>query len=176
MIIKGGFILTNLYAVHAAPSIFSVIEAESEEVAFDIFATNQIENEFFNEYISEFTINAGLLEKFYKDDEGSFFDSHTGDLPDRIKKLDQVQQNNHIHSWIKKNVNQFWSDKPQFADEYLKELDKNSRSNEPYTSSFSKGFWISTIKKIIQTGTWYDNFEIVKIDLTKNNYQLIYEW
>lgn len=165
--------MNNLYAIHGGESLFSIVKANSKEDAFDIFAGNQIEDEIMNEYISNFIINDSLLEKFYQDNDGHFSNMQ-GDLPERIRKLDKDQQQPYINSWIEKNVNDFWNDKPHFAAEYLNEFYKIYNSNGSYRGNFSYDFWVNTIKKIIQQDDWYEDFEIVKIDLTNNNYQLIY--
>lgn len=170
---KGEFILNNLYAIHGGESLFSVIKANSKEDAFDVFASNQIADKVMHEYISEFKVDDSLLEKFYQDNDGHFWDMQ-GNLPERIRKLDKDQQQPYINSWIEKNVNDFWSDKPHFAAEYLKEFYKSYNSNGFYSGKFSDDFWVDTIKKIIQQDNWYEDFKIVKIDLTNDNYQLIY--
>ena len=59
--------------------------------------------------------------------------------------------------------------------EYLKKLDKAKHSDDPYTDDFSHPFLVSTIKKLIQQDDWYEAFDIVKIDLSDTNYQVIYE-
>lgn len=163
-----------MYAVYGASNVFSVIKASSRDEAFDIFASNQIKSEILNEYISGFIINDGFFESFYRDDTGYLMDNITGELPERVLQLNEDQQDSYVDSWIEKNINHFWEEEPQFATEYLNELNKARESNDFYKPTFSHDFWVSTIKKIIQRGNWYDAFDIVKINLADHNYQQIY--
>ncbi|ASK64103.1 hypothetical protein CFK37_19055 [Virgibacillus phasianinus] len=167
--------MSKLYAIHGGESIFAIVKADSKEKAFDVFASNQVGDEIIREHISEFVVNSGLLEDFYKDDKGSFFDDFTGEYPKRIKQLDKQEQKNYVDSWIEGNINQFWNDKPQFAAEYLKELNNSLNSSDNYKAEFSHEFWLDTIKRVIQKGDWYEDFDIVKIELEDDNYQLIYD-
>src|SRR5699024_4703648 len=132
-----------------------------KEEAFDIFASNQIEDEYMREHISEFLITESLLKDFYRDNEGYFFDDF-GEYPERVRKLSKQQQDDYVNSW--RNINTYWKDKPQFAAEYLRELNK-ANTDENYIGEFSFDFWVDTIKRVIQKGNWYRDFDIVKINL-----------
>jgi hypothetical protein len=167
--------MTKLYAVHGGESIFTVVKADSEKEAFDIFAENQIDDESLVEQITEFITNASILEDFYRDEEGHFLEEITGDYPERLAAMDDEDRVRYINGWIEKNVKEFWNDQPQFAEDYLNELYKSRESDEYYTGQFSKAFMIDTIKRIINGGKWYNDFEIVEIDLSDSNYQLVYE-
>lgn len=167
--------MENLYGVYGADSIYAVVKAESKEKAFDIFAKNQINNKIFLETITEFITNSSLLENFYRDDKGSFHDDFINDYPERIKNIDPEKREIYVSSWIEKNIRAYWIDQPQFAEEYLRELHKSYESDDFYTGQFSEEFIIDTIKRLINTGDWYNDFRIVEIDFSKDNYQLIYE-
>lgn len=167
--------MTELYAVYAAGSAFSVIKASSKEEAFDIFAENQVKESNIVDFITEFASNEGLFERFYRDDEGHFIKDYFEGSSKRLQELSGQEREDYIDAWVEINVFQFWSDKPQFATEYLKERTKGYRSPDFYIPEFSHEFWIDTVKRVIQLDDWYDAFEIVKIDLINDNYQLICE-
>lgn len=166
--------MKNLYAVHGGESIFTIVKAKSNAEAFDIFASNQVEDANLNDFITSFAVNDGLLEQFYRDNQGSFLDNYMNGGPERLQKLNEQERETYIDSWIEKNINQFWNDEPQFATEYFDEFNKSKQSNDFYKPKFSHDFWVNTIKKVIQQRDWYEAFDIVKIDLTDHDYQLIY--
>lgn len=166
--------MNNLYVIHGKESIISIVKANTKEEAFDIFARNQIEDENLNYFITSFAPNDGLLEWFYQDDTGQFMDGYGNGGPYWLQQLNEQEKEDYIDSWIKKNVNQFWNDEPQFAYEYLQELNKGYHSSDVYRPKFSHGFLVNTIKKVIQQGNWYEAFDIIKIDLADYDYQLIY--
>jgi len=166
--------LSHLYVVYTLNSTISVVKAESKEEAFDIFAMNQIDNESFKTFITSSSINLGLLEEFFEDNQGYLLDLYQDEYPERLQHLNEQEQEDYIDGWIERNVKEFWEDEPKFALEYLQELDKAKQSKAPYTMKFSDAFLMFTIKKIIQQGDWYEGFDIVKIDLTDKNYQTIY--
>jgi len=167
--------LDHLYVVYALEGTISVVKAKSKEEAFDIFAMNQIGDENFNIFIKSSSINGGLLEEFYHDDQGYLFDTGQNKYPERLQQLNEQEKKDYVDAWIERNAKEFWEDEPQFALEYLQELDKAKQSNAPYTIEFSDAFLVFTLKKIIQQGDWYEGFDIVKIDLTDKNYQIIYK-
>jgi len=166
--------LDHLYVVHTLNSTISVVKAESKEEAFDIFSMNQIGDENFNTFIKSLSVNDGLLEELYQDDQGYLFDTGQNKYPERLQQLNEQEKEDYIDAWIEKNAKEFWKDEPQFALEYLRELDKAKQSNVPYTIEFSDEFLVFTLKKIIQQGDWYEEFDIVKINLTDKNYQEIH--
>lgn len=170
--------MTNLYAVHGVESTFTIIKANSKEEAFNIFANNQIEDENLQDFITSFAVNDGLLEHFYRDDQGSFFENYMNGGPERLQQLNDQERNTYIYSWIERNANQFWNDKPKLATEYLNELYKANQkalnSNEFYVPDFTDDFWINTIKIVIQKINWYEDFDIIEINLTDRDYQQIY--
>ncbi|WP_200411898.1 hypothetical protein [Virgibacillus salexigens] len=57
----------NLYAIHGGESVFAIVKASSKKNAFDVYASNQMEDDkHIWEYISEFKINDCLLEEYKK--------------------------------------------------------------------------------------------------------------
>lgn len=173
-ILKGGTFLSHLYVVYALERKISVVKAESKAEAFDIFAMNQIHDENLNYFIKDFSFGDGLLSMFHRDDQGDLFDIYKNEYPEHLQHLNEQEKEDYIDSWIERNAKQFWDDAPQFASEFLKELEKAKRSNSPHAGQFSDAFLVSTLKKIIQQGDWYEAFDIVKIDLVENNHQVIY--
>lgn len=165
--------MTELYIVYAAGSALSAVKANSKEEAFDIFSRNQIEESNINNFITEFASNEGLFERFNRDDEGHFIEDYFEGSSKRLPELSGQEREDYIGAWVERNVVQFWSDQPQFAAEYLKERMKGYDSPDFYKPKFSHNFWVDTVKRIIQQDDWYDTFEIVKVDLRNDNYQLI---
>lgn len=165
--------MTELYAIYAAGSAFSVVKASSKKEAFDIFASNQIRESDITNFVTEFASNEGLFEHFYKDDIGHFTEGYGNGGPKWLQEFNEQEKEAHIDSWVEKNVELFWSDQPQFANEYLKERNRGYQSPEFYTPEFSAEFWIDTVKRVIKLDDWYDAFEIVKVNLESSNYQLI---
>lgn len=167
-------ILEKLYVAHNVEGLISIIKANSKEEAFDIFVTNKVkeDDDIIKEHVSEFITNSSLLENFFKDNIGSFFDSFTGDYPARLKGMNEKDLNEYVESWIIKNVREFWYDKPHFAEEYIRELNK-SKYIDFYQGEFSDEFWVDVTKRLILQGDWYDDFNIVEINLQNDNYQVI---
>lgn len=161
--------------IYALDHTISAIKAESKEEAFDIFATHQIDDENFNIFIKSLSINDGLLEKFYHDDQGYLFDINQNKPPERLQHLNEQEKEDYINKWIERNAKEFWADEPQFASEFLQEVEKAKQADRPDAEQFSNDFLLSTIKKLIQQGDWYEGFDIVKIDLTDKNYQVIFK-
>jgi hypothetical protein len=166
--------MSNLYAVHGGSSIYALVKAKSEQGAFDTFVKSQIDDETLREEIDSFTVNSGLLEKFYKDESGHFSDYYTGEFPERIKQLKEEDRENYVEYNIEKNVKEFWGDTPEHAESYLKELKKSQRGEGNNNPSFSEDFYVETMKLIINEGNWYEEFAIVKVDILENDYQIIY--
>ena len=167
--------MSHLYVLYALEHTISAIKAESKAEAFDIFARDLIDDENLNHFIKDFSLGDGLLSSFHHDDQGYLFDIDQNGYPERLQQLNEQEKDDYVDSWIESNARQFWNDEPQFSLEYLKELDKAKHSDNPYTGDFSDAFLVSTIKKLIQQGDWYEAFDIVKIDLSDTNYQVIYE-
>lgn len=167
--------MTKLYAVYRGENTFAVVKAESEEEAFNIYAEHQVNDEIFREYITQFFANDSLLAKFYKDDDGYFFDYFTGDYQQRLKVMSYEDRNTYINLWIEKNVKAYWHDQPQFAHEYIRELRKSIETEDHYVGHFSDEFMIDTIKRIIKDVSEYEAFGIAEINLATSDYQLIFE-
>ncbi len=166
------------FVVYAGPETVIAIKANSKDQAYNLFAESRIDDVFLSEEINTFIINGSLLSKFYCDEKGSFFDDYTGEYPNRILAMPKDKREEYVENHIQKNIRSFWSDKPEFAEEYLKEYKKAHQEEyqeEMYTPSFSKDFYIDTIKRIINTEKWYDGFEIVEIDLADKDLQVIYD-
>lgn len=164
----------NLYGVHGGPSIFAVVKANSEEEAIHIFAKNQINDELLKEEIDSFIVNSSLLEKFYKDENGHFFDDFTGDYDKRLLSMESDEREEYIQQHIERNVREFWKATPEHAETYLKELNKYLEQGGEGSSSFSEEFYVETIKLIIDGGNWYEDFGVIKIEMSQKEFQVIY--
>ena len=165
--------MSKLYIIHDDEDLIATVKANSKKEALDNFARNRVDNINFMQHVTRFSIDDSLFEEFYRDDSGPLFDYYTNEYQERIKSLDELEKKKYIHSWIVKNVNEFWSNKPQFAAEYLDEYNKNYEVNGEYTAEFSHEFLVDTFKKLIKRGDWFVGFKIVKIELEKENFLLI---
>jgi len=168
--------MTKIYAVHGGSSIFTLVKASNEEDALTVFASNQLKDEILVETINEFSVNAGLFSEFYGDEHGSFFDDMTGELPSHVNDMEDVERENYIDMHVEENVREYWEDAPHFANEYLRELKRYQEATDwnAHVPEFSEEFYIDTIKRIITSPNWYDDFEIIEVDLTNTDYQLIF--
>lgn len=167
--------MESLFAVHGDSSIFAVVKANSEEEALDIFARNSISDEVLIEYIKSFAVNDGLFEGFFGDEQGYFYKEGLLEYVDRILALSEEDRAAYVNFHIKKNIENFWYNAPQFAEEYYLELQKYWNSEDGHEPDLSEEFYVDTIKKILNNGSWYKEFRIIRIDLSFNNYQLIFE-
>lgn len=158
--------------VYSLEHTISVVRAESKSEAFDIFARDLIDDKNLNIYIKNFALGDGLLSSFYHDDQDDLSDEN--EYPGHLKQLNEQERDKYINAWIESNVRQFWDDEPQFASEFLQAMETAKRTGLSEASQFSDAFLVSTIKKVIQQGDWFDTFDIVKIDLKDTDYQIIY--
>lgn len=167
--------MSHLYVIYALDYTISVVKADSKAAALDIFSMNLIDDENLNYFIKDFALGDGLLSSFYYDNQGYFFDKYPNEIPERLQQLNEQEKEYYIDECIKKNAQEFWADEPQFASEFLQEVEKAKQADRSEAEHFSNDFLVSTIKKLIQQGDWYEAFDIVKIDLTDKNYQVIYK-
>lgn len=164
----------KLFAVHGGPSIYALVQATDKEDALNVFAKGQIEDETIREEIDNFIVNGSLLEKFYRDEKGSFFEDLTGEVRSDLQHLSEDKLFEYQKKCITENVYEFWGKRSDLADEYLAELNKSLDSEDFYTANFSEEFYIETIKLIIQGGNWFNDFEIVEVE-SSSNYQVIFQ-
>lgn len=167
--------MDNLFAVYGDSSIFTIIKAETEEEALDIFVRNNLDDDILIEYIVSFAVNDGLLENFYRDEQGYLLNKNGFEYADRILALPEEEQERYIEFHIKKNAKKFWYNAPQFAEEFYRELTKNWESEDGYAPNFSEEFYVDTIKRIITNELWYKELKFIPIDLKERNYQLIFQ-
>jgi len=167
--------MDNLFAIHGDSSIFAVVKAKSEEEAYDIFVRNSLGDEVLIEYINSFAVNDGLMEDFCCDEQGYFYKEDDFEYVDRILAMTEEEQEEYIEFNIKKNIDNFWSNTPQFAEEYYRELQKAWESEYEHEPNFTEDFYVETIKKIFNNGSWFNEFRIIRIDLNTKDYQLIFE-
>ncbi len=167
-------IMPKLFAIAAGSDVFAVVKAETKNEAFDLFAESQINDETFREEVDNFAVNASLLEHFYLDDKGSFFDSYTGSYRKDLLSLHENDRENYVNRCIEENAKRFWDDAPQFAEEYLSELFREDET-ECVERAFSNEFYIDTFKRIVKQGRWYDDFEICEINLSEEPLKIIYK-
>jgi len=165
--------MKKTFVVYAGPNICIAVNAESEEQAFERFAETQIMDETFRDHVETFIVNASLLEEFYSDENG-FLLKENGDFKAHLLKIeDEEECFNYIYSCVEKNVRNFWSDAPQYAEEYLREY-RNNNNVDYYEVSFSREFYIDTFKRVVDLGDWYDDLVIKEIDLSTRDVQVIF--
>lgn len=136
--------MESLFAIHGDSSIFAVVKANSEEEAFDIFARNSLNDEVLIEYINSFIVNDGLIEDFFRDEQGYFYKEDEPEYEDRILAMTAEEQERYVEINIKKNIDNFWSNTPQFAEEYHRELQRYWNSEDDIEPEFSESFYVET--------------------------------
>ncbi|MDM5333989.1 hypothetical protein QUF56_12200 [Ureibacillus composti] len=167
--------MDKLYVIYANRRIL-VIKAKDEQEVFDKYVRSLIDtNDELFEKVNDFTVNWGLLEDFFEDEKGHLLNDYGEYRKDLLKKYpDEKALSKYVDSQIRKNVSDYWSDAPECAEEYLRELNKawNSESEE-FTPAFSEDFYVDTFKRIISSGSWYDDFGIKEIDVSEHDIQVI---
>jgi len=170
--------MSKFFAVHGGESIYAVVKAHSKEEAFTEFARGQMDDDRMMDEINSFSATESLLEQFFHDENGHFFQSTTGELElsPSVLAIEEHRRNDYIDSHVAKNAYDFWEDKFEYAEMYLQELENSHMKGLDYEPSFSEEFYIDTIKRIIQRTKWFPEFKIIEIDLENKNYQLIYRY
>lgn len=174
--------MTKLFAINAGASLFAVAKAENEEEVITILVNHELdEQEDFGirAHIDDFSIE-GLYGDFFHDEKGSFIESHILDYPRYIRKMSTKERHAYIRSHVEKNARAFWKDHPFYVDLYLREVKKyegvEKNGGNTFRPHFSEEFYFNTAKLIITETDWYgEGFQIIEIDLTDRNYQLIFE-
>lgn len=87
-------------------------QEELEDKAFDLLC---------DDYFLEDVNSYGFMEIFYRDDQGSLFEDLTGNNRSGI-------DNAYIESCIRSNVSNFFKEKPEYGDLYLKDFFNEKRS------------------------------------------------
>ncbi|MFF3023424.1 hypothetical protein ACFVRR_12330 [Gottfriedia sp. NPDC057948] len=165
--------MEKTFVVYAGPDICVAVNAESEEQAFERFAENRIMDETFRDHVDHFIVNFSLLEEFYSDDKGFLLDED-GEFKEHILKIENDKECiKYINNCIENNVKKFWSDAPQFAEEYMREY-RNNKNIDFYETNFSREFYIDTFKRVVALGDWYDDLVIKEIDLSTRDVQVIF--
>ena len=166
--------MNKIYALSTEDGLAVVVNADSKEEAREVFISHQMDNEFVQEYISNFIIVDSFFERFYQDEIGPLYDSESGlfEEVDRIREMTSEEKEAYILSYIEKNVKEYWKDKPQFAKEYLEQYHEGNRTETYCATKFSAEFWLAATKEVINEGH-YGDIEIVEIDFENTNYHLI---
>ncbi|QST02633.1 hypothetical protein IMZ31_18975 (plasmid) [Pontibacillus sp. ALD_SL1] len=162
--------MKTLYAVIVPDHNITIVRAQSEEEAFDLYARENINDPFFLEEVESMAVNASLMEKFFHDEKGSMFDDYKV-VPDRLSQFSEEERQRYEDSWIRKNIRAFWSDRPRFAEEYIEEWEKSKR-DENYTPLYTTEFLVDTYKRLAKMDNFYEDFKIVPIDETKTIQEL----
>jgi hypothetical protein len=174
--------VTKLFAINAGESLFAVAKAENEEEVITILVNRELEEQEdfgVRAHIDDFSIE-GLYGDFFHDEKGSFIDSHILDYPRHIRKMRTKERHTYIRSHVEKNARAFWKGHPFYADLYLREVKKyealEKEEGNTFRPHFSEEFYFNTAKLIITGTDWYGgDVQIIEIDLTDRNYQLIFE-
>jgi len=174
--------VTKLFAINAGMSFFAVAKAENEKEVLTILVNRELEEQEdfgIRAHIDDFSIE-GLYGDFFRDEKGAFIEGHILDYPRHIRKMSTKERDTYIQSHIEQNTRTFWKDHPFYADLYLREFKKyeavGKEARNTFRPHFSEEFYFNTAKLIITETDWYgEDFQIIEIDLTDCNYQLIFE-
>lgn len=167
--------MSKIYAVSTEEGLAVVVNADSKEEAREIFISNQVDNEFVQEYVSSFVMIDSFFERFYRDEIGPLCNSESGlfEEVDRIREMTSEEKEAYMLSCIEKNVKEYWEDKPELAKEYLEQFHEGNRTETYCATNFSEAFWLAATKEVIDEGRCYGDIEIVEIDFENTNYHLI---
>ena len=179
---SGGYNVTKLFAINAGMSFFAVAKAENEKEVLTILVNRELEEQEdfgIKAHIDDFSIE-GLYGDFFRDEKGAFIEGHILDYPRHIRKMSTKERDTYIQSHVEKNARIFWKDNPFYAELYLREFKKYKAAGKDlgntFRPHFSDEFYFITAKLIITETDWYgEDFQIIEIDLTDRNYQLIFE-
>ncbi|MEI2330344.1 hypothetical protein [Priestia megaterium] len=174
--------MTKLFAINAGMSFFAVAKAENEKEVLTILANRELEEQEdfgIRAHIDDFSIE-GLYGDFFHDEKGLFIEGHILDYPRHIRKMSTKERDTYIQSHVEKNARNFWGDYPFYAELYLREFKRykavGKEVENTFRPHFSDEFYFITAKLIITETDWYgEDFQIIEIDLTDRNYQLIFE-
>jgi hypothetical protein len=164
----------KLFAIHGDDSIFAVVRAETKEEAFDIFANNRKDSEWFREYVDNLSFHTSFLEVFYGDEIEHFIDT-SGNYRKDLLEMSGKERDAYIKEHFEENVREFWSDAPQFADKYFREFYISRQEGWDETVQFTDEFYVDTFKRLVKNHKWYDKFDIIEIDVTDRDIQIIVE-
>ncbi|MGG1887019.1 hypothetical protein ABDI02_13465 [Priestia megaterium] len=110
--------MTKLFAINAGESLFAVAKAENEEEVITILVNRELEEQEdfgIRAHIDDFSIE-GLYGDFFRDEKGSFIESHILDYPRYIRKMSTKERQTYIQSHVEKNARAFWKEHPFYAD------------------------------------------------------------
>ncbi|QST02634.1 hypothetical protein IMZ31_18980 (plasmid) [Pontibacillus sp. ALD_SL1] len=144
--------MVKLYAVVTNGDNWEVVQADSQEEAFDSYVREHIDDPDFKNDIQSMGLNATLMKRFY------------WEVPDGWRGMEGEEDRNiYENKWMIHNINQFWHDAPRYAEEYIGEWQKTLRDPH-YAPSFSTEFLTDTLKRLIRSGECLEHFKILKVD------------
>jgi hypothetical protein len=164
----------RIFAINGDGSIFAVVRGEIKEEAFDIFAKNRKGSECFREYVDNLSFHTSFLETFYGDEKEDFIDTSGKYIKDLLE-MSGKERDAYIKKNFEENVREFWSEAYKFADEYLSEFYRSRQEGWDETVQFSDGFYVDTFKRLVKNHKWYESFNIVEIEGTDKDIQIIFE-
>lgn len=135
-----------------------------ERYVYEQLAIMESEDEIFRGYVNETSINAGLLEDFYKVDGKYAFNDLYEDFPPRDDILEMFngdvrKANKYIDECMIQNVRGFFSECPVLGDMYFSYL--RSRDEEELDDEF----YLYVASKFLLDGTWIKYQDIRKVDI-----------
>lgn len=107
-----------------------LISAESQEELEDK-AFEVLIDDFFLEFVNSRAVNAGLMEDFFLDEKGSFFDEMTGRVREGI-------DDEYIEKCVRKNVLEFFKEQPEYGDLYLEQFFNGKHTDLEFSRNFYK--------------------------------------
>lgn len=168
---------TSIYGEHDVRLIFVSDDVyDIERYIFEQLAIMESEDEIFRGYCNEYSINAGLLEDFYKVNGKYAFDDLYQDFPPRDDILDMFNGDvkkayQYIDDCMMINVREFFSDCPILGDMYLSYL----RSHDE--DELDEEFYLHIASKFLQEDSWITYEDIRKVDIVVwAGNQDMYQW
>ncbi|MCU9612734.1 hypothetical protein OEV98_04035 [Caldibacillus lycopersici] len=165
--------MDKLFLVRIDETISAVVRANSKDEAFDIVSEYFYTSKDFyfikddiDEYTTKFYPGDCLFKNFlFDDDYGNIlhFDNYSF-LKSELKEGTEK----YIWEIISNNVRLYFSEKPELADEYLRELKKTYETGDYL--NLSKELKLFVLKRQFAKGSY---FRIHEVDLSDTNIQLI---
>ncbi|MFP5109691.1 hypothetical protein ACSU6B_23475 [Neobacillus sp. C211] len=174
--------MDKLFSVVFAGDYGAIVKSKDDDLdsILTIVAKNMFEtdNDVVNE-INSFSVNMSLMEKFFRDEHGHFYDSF-GDYKPHIKAMEADEAHDYMDNHVEKNVRLFFGDQlaEEFMREYKKSIEHNKKYNgedvwEDYKPQLSEEFYIEAIKLIIKSESYFGEIFVEEIDLKNCDIQQI---
>ncbi len=128
-----------------------IINASNKMAAYQKFVRHYAPtDDVLNDHICDPSINMGLMELFWRDENGYFFDSETGETKVPIE---------YAENCARKNIREFFGNHKNFADLYLEYIDKVESEDDIEKCQFPD----EMVNYIALNIEWYQDVTVIPI-------------